>query len=184
MVNRYKYTTGDNDWYTPIAVISAARKVMGGIDLDPASSDLANQTVRASRYFSIQDNGLNKVWSGRIFMNPPYSKDLVGDFVAKLCRHVKNADVSQAVLLTNSSVDTIWFQEALGLASAVCLCAGRIKFKNPKTGQVNSPLTGQAITYFGPNAEEFYWKFAVFGDVLFTMSAIRNGLVRQNGSVK
>ena len=46
--------------YTP-EYIEAARIVLGSIDLDPASSDIANQLVRAKKYYTIADNGLNQL---------------------------------------------------------------------------------------------------------------------------
>src|SRR5262249_14971473 len=48
---------GDSEWYTPPEYVEAARDVLGGIDLDPASNHLAQATVRATRYFTKQDDG-------------------------------------------------------------------------------------------------------------------------------
>ncbi len=64
---------GSNEWYTPSKYIEAAREVMGEIDLDPASSDLANQTVKASMYYSQQEDGLILPWHGNCWINPPYT---------------------------------------------------------------------------------------------------------------
>ena len=37
--------TGENEWYTPARYIDMAREVLGGIDLDPASSDKVQERV-------------------------------------------------------------------------------------------------------------------------------------------
>jgi hypothetical protein len=73
--------TGENEWYTPAKYIEMARKVLGEIDLDPASSLAANDTVKAKEWF---DDGLTKPWRGRVWMNPPYAQPLIGQFITKL----------------------------------------------------------------------------------------------------
>lgn len=50
---RINATSGCVDYYTPKPIIEAARKTMGSIDLDPASSFEANNVVLASRYFTM-----------------------------------------------------------------------------------------------------------------------------------
>lgn len=56
---------------SPPDVIEAARKVMGGIDLDPASSKLFNTVVKAKCIFTEKSDGLKQQWHGRVFLNPP-----------------------------------------------------------------------------------------------------------------
>lgn len=57
--------------YTPSNVVEAARRVMGGIDLDPASCAVANERVRAVQWIGLPADGLALPWHGRVFLNPP-----------------------------------------------------------------------------------------------------------------
>lgn len=156
--------TGDNEWYTPQQFIDAAKNVMGGIDCDPATSAVANKVVGAKKFFTEQDDGLTKKWSGRVWMNPPYSQPLIGKFCEKLASEEFDGNVKQAVTLTNNGTETKWFQCLGNAASAFCFPAGRIKFWHPSKESV--PLQGQAICYLGENVDSFLAEFQKFGLVV------------------
>jgi hypothetical protein len=156
-------STGENEWYTPPVYIEAARAVMNGIDLDPASSKLAQETVQAGAYYSIDVDGLSKPWFGNVWLNPPYSKDLIGKFTERLRIAFDDGQVPQAVILVNNATDTVWFQKLASVASAFCFCAGRIKFNNKRGEQQNSPLQGQCFIYLGEQSERFCNEFRGFG---------------------
>lgn len=155
--------TGMDEWYTPRQYIESARKVLGGIELDPASSAVAQETVQAERYYTINDNALQQPWAARsVWMNPPYSTEKVFDFIKKLTDELKAGTVGSAILLTNSLTDTSWFHVAEEIAQAICFTRGRIKFiKDGEEGA--SPTFGQAFFYFGEEPEEFSAEFRQYG---------------------
>lgn len=50
----------------------SAHALMGGIDLDVASSSVANEHVDAAHYFTPTDDGLNnQTWFGKVYLFPP-----------------------------------------------------------------------------------------------------------------
>lgn len=162
-------TSGENEWYTPPVLIEAARKAMGGIDLDPASCKVAQRNVKAKKYFTIDENGLSRAWRGNVWLNPPYSKDLIGAFAEKLVSESRK--YRQAVVLVNNATDTAWFHAMLGVASAVCLLRGRVKFLNKSGEPANTPVQGQAVIYVGEGTSAFADSFESLGAVCFLWRA-------------
>lgn len=157
--------SGNNEWYTPVTYIDAARHVMGRVDLDPASSEIANQTVGAKTFYTADDDGLTQSWArGTIWMNPPYSSNLIGKFASKFAAAVR--DGSEGIVLVNNGTETGWFQELASNCSAICFPKSRIKFLDTEGNASNAPLQGQAILYCGPHLAKFLDVFSQFGLVV------------------
>lgn len=156
------HNSANNEWYTPLEYINAARQVMGDIDLDPASSDIANEVVQAETYYTLQDDGLRHPWFGRVWMNPPYAKGVVDAFTEKLVRCYQDGDVEEAIVLVNNATETAWFRPLIAVASAVVFPFGRVRFWRPD-GETGDPLQGQAVIYLGDQANKFKNAYSVFG---------------------
>ena len=121
---------------------------MGQIDLDPASCEYANNTIKADEYFTESDNGLDREWYGRIWLNPPYSQ--TGKFVEKLLE----SNFEEAIILTNNATETGWFRQLAKAADAIVFHTGRLRFEKP--GSVPTPpMQGQAFIYFGAHPDLF-----------------------------
>ena len=168
------HNSGNNEWYTPTEYIQAARRVMGDIYLDPASSQAANRIVNAWTYYTRADDGLEQHWHGNVWMNPPYASHLIGQFTEKLARHYGAGDVRQAIVLVNNATETNWFQELLAVCSAACFVKRRIKFIDSHGNPSGAPLQGQAILYLGNNAPVFAREFSGFGTVLYGRDRARS----------
>ena len=152
--------SGENEWYTPIEFIKAAREVMGRIDLDPASCEAANKTVQATKIFTVNDDGLKQKWRGNVWLNPPYASDLIGKFADKVAE--SKDDIEQAIILVNNATETGWFNTLISVASAVVFPKSRVKFYMAD-GKTGAPLQGQAFIYVGNCPHKFLDVFKAFG---------------------
>lgn len=155
--------TNSNEWWTPPQYIDAARQLMGGIDLDPASCEAANDVVGADEIFDQEADGLSQRWFGRIWLNPPYGR-LSGAFVKKLVDEFDDGNVEQATVLVNSNAtDTQWFKPLWD--RVLCFTNHRIDFRSPHYKEENS-THGSVFIYFGENEEGFLKHFSPFGYVV------------------
>ena len=157
-----------SEWYTPEQYVEAARLAMGGIDLDPASCALANQSVRAARYFDRSDNGLQQQWHGRIWLNPPYSdyKGQAAGWAAKLLAEYTAGRVSQAVMLVNLSTSYQPAMQQVASAGLLCMVDHRIRFYTPQGAGRQAPTQANVIFYLGEHRRQFQEIFKRFGVVL------------------
>ena len=101
------HNSGQNEWYTPAEWIGLARSVMGDIDCDPASCELANETVKAARFYSAQDDGRSRPWGERVWMNPPYAQPLIADFCEQMAARVESGEVVEAIVLVNLGAEAL-----------------------------------------------------------------------------
>jgi ParB family chromosome partitioning protein len=166
--------SGVEEWYTPPNYLEAAREVLGEIDLDPASSEIAQRNVQAAAFYSIDDDGLSQEWRGRVWLNPPYTAGLIDRFCSKLVSHVMAGDVTAAITLTNNATETGWGQQLLDAASAVCFPRGRIRYLDATNQPANAPLQGQMFCYFGSDTAAFAEWFSQFGCVLMQQEVAAN----------
>lgn len=167
------YNTGNSEWYTPIAYTEAARAVMGSIDVDPASSPKANETVKATRYHTADNDGRKQTWLGNVWMNPPYAQPLISEFCDLLVRKHQAGEVKQACVLVNNATETVFYQNMLKVCSAVCFIKGRVKFVDEQGNESGAPLQGQTVLYFGDDVQQFAEVFQAFGVVLHGNSTKR-----------
>lgn len=163
--------SGNDEWYTPTEYIECARRVMGTIDLDPASNEKAASVVKASAWFTTEDDGLAQEWSGTVWLNPPYSQPAIAQFADKMVAEWDSGRVTGAVVLTNNYTDSGWFHALAHAATAICFTRGRIRFISAETGKrADSPPQGQSFFYFGNDVAAFIREF---GDVGFIAEVVR-----------
>lgn len=156
--------TGETEWYTPKEWIERARKAMGRIDCDPASSSFAQKVVKAKTYYTVDDNGLECEWYGNVWLNPPYKHPEVSHFVNELCDEFEAKRVKQAILLVNNVTDTKWFHRCMKLGYAA-FTIGRIAFYNAD-GESSAPTNGQVFFYFGARKQQFCDAFSGYCTIM------------------
>lgn len=98
-------------WLTPLWITNA----LGPFDLDPCGE----QHHRTAKTI-YSENGLEKKWFGKVWLNPPYSE--VGVWVNRLAEH------GCGIALVFARTETKWAQEVLPKATSVFFLKGRIKF--------------------------------------------------------
>ncbi|GAC1589038.1 MAG: hypothetical protein NVS4B1_33340 [Ktedonobacteraceae bacterium] len=157
-----------NEWHTPSRFIDAVRIVMGSIDLDPASCEKANETVKAMKYYTKEQDGLSLAWHDNVFLNPPYSE--TGKWIEKALQEYAKGNMYQAIMVVNATTDTYAFQH-VAIESVMCLVLGRVDFDNPFKESVR-PRFPSVFIYLGPNKKKFVEVFSAFGTLVRHVMAV------------
>jgi hypothetical protein len=153
---------------SPRKVVEVARSLMGGIiDLDPCSSPVFQRTIRATKFFTKEQDGLSREWHGRCWINAPFSQPDIAKFASKAISEFVSGRMIAAMFLSHAYTSSAWFQELAALAP-FCIIRGRIRFNGPDGRETAStPTIGQALFYLGPRVSDFIEKFdPAFGTVV------------------
>jgi len=105
-------------WLTPPHILDA----LGPFDLDPCAAPEPRPWPTAARHITKPDDGLAHDWQGRVWLNPPYSRQAVR-WIERL------ADHGHGTALIFARTDTSWFVEQVWRrADALLFLSGRVFF--------------------------------------------------------
>jgi len=133
-----------DDWYTPRWLIEK----LGPFDCDPCAAPGSVRPFQiAPTCWTKEDDGLHKMWNGTVWMNPPYSRDLLRAFCEKLARY--NNGIA---LLINRQDNLLWQEVIFPAAKSMIFMRNRVKFIRPD-GTTGCPFFGSCLVAFGTECD-------------------------------
>lgn len=137
-------SVSSDEWYTPQWIIEA----LGPFDLDPCSPLPHKRPYDiAPTCYTEQDDGLKHEWFGTVWLNPPYSRKLLNQFVTKLAEH------NNGIALLVNRTDNVLFQDIIfQKAASLLFMRNRVKFTRPN-GTTGNPFFGSVLVAFGTECD-------------------------------
>lgn len=173
------YSSESNEWYTPAWVTARAADVLGNIDLDPASSQVAQRIHGADAWHGLDHpnedrrDGLSADWHGNVWLNPPYGRSEDGHnaqlWSRKLIDEWKAGRVTSGILLVKAALGYNWFED-LWRELPVCFLRERLSFVRPDGTDDGQSKQATALFYVGNDIEQFAGVFAKYGRVVLPES--------------
>ena len=149
------------EWATPKELFNRLNDQFR-FTLDPCATA---ENAKCERFYTKDDDGLSRSWAGeRVFLNPPYGKELSA-WVEKAIHEVSNS-CPVVVALFPPRTDAKWFHELVSQADEVRLLQGRVHFENPGN-PADRPRDSSCITVFrarhasdpGPPPDFRFWNW-------------------------
>ena len=156
------FNTKSTDWCTPREILLPVRRFLGGINLDPCSN--RHSIVSARTEYMLPQDGLNLPWRHKtIFVNPPYGRGLIRDWLERCTAAAK--DGSEVIALIPVATNTRhWQRNVLLNAASICfLKVPRLKFLlNGKRMEKGAPMAC-SLVYWGKRRRQFATTFRELG---------------------
>lgn len=136
------------EWQTPSHIVELAHRVMGGINLDPASPGKDRTVVVADTYYTKTEDGLWQDWYGWVYLNPEYGR-AIGKWMRKLRAEWDIGHVTQFIALVPARVDTSWWREFVTTDMIVCNLHKRLKFLDSNGNEQDAAPFPSSLIYGG-----------------------------------
>jgi ParB family chromosome partitioning protein len=157
--------------YTPPEWIEPVHKTLRQIDLDPASCRAANRVVRARRFYTQVEDGLEQEWQGRLYINPPFKGFCA--WMEKLIEEIDAHRVREAIIIGPANISA--FKPLLLRGGLLLIPDSRPKFIDPESGKLIAPPFGTLFGYYGRGQERFIEAFGNRGLVLRSSGVCSEG---------
>lgn len=125
------------EWSTDPAVFAELNAEFG-FDLDPCATP---DNAKCSRFFTREDDGLGQQWTGRVFMNPPYGRE-IWLWMRKAWK-ASQTTAELVVCLVPARTDTAWWHD-FASRGEIRFVRGRLRFG----GVTNSAPFPSAVVVF------------------------------------
>lgn len=138
------YKGRTDEWLTPPGIVSS----LGPFYLDPCSP-INRPWSTAKHHFTVEDDGLSKEWSGRVWLNPPYGPE-TGKWLQKLAEHGDGIALIFARTETDMFHKWVWQK-----ANSILFLRGRLHFYNVlgERSKFNAGGPSVLVAYGSNNAE-------------------------------
>lgn len=133
-INKGLLTSNTGLWATPQDFFDALDAEFR-FDLDACALP---ENAKCERYFTPEQDGLAQEWSGIVWCNPPYGRQ-IGKWVKKAAE--AGCDV---VMLLPARTDTAWFHDYIYGKAEIRFVRGRLKFGGAKW---NAPFPCMVVIY-------------------------------------
>lgn len=144
MMNRSMLTSNSENWTTPDDLFAELDQVFD-FTLDPCAS---RENAKCARFFTKKQDGLAQDWGReKVFMNPPYGREL-----PRWMKKAYEASLQGAlvVCLVPARPDTDWWWN-FATKGLIHFIHGRLKFGGAtKSGKLESATFPSALVIFYP----------------------------------
>lgn len=127
MINQGMFTSNTDMWETPQWFFNELDNEFG-FTLDACA---IKENAKCYNFYSPEQNGLNQPWTGTVWCNPPYGRQ-ISKCVKKA--HDSAGNGTTVVMLLPARTDTAWFHDYIYGVAEIRFVRGRLRFGGSKNG--------------------------------------------------
>lgn len=133
------FSSSSEEWATPQPFFDRLNR-QHCFSLDAAAT---KENAKCERFYTKEDNALEKHWVGTVWLNSPYGR-VLNQWVEKAYRESLHGAATVVMLLPARTDTRYWHQYIFPHAAEILFIAGRLKFGNAE----NSAPFPSAIVVF------------------------------------
>lgn len=138
MINEGMMSSKTDLWATPQDFFDKYNSIYN-FDVDVCAT---KENAKCVKYFTTEDDGLSKEWTGKCWMNPPYGREIIKwmekAYKSSLCG-------ATVVCLVPARTDTKWWHE-FAMRGKIEFIRGRLKFGGSKN---SAPFPSAVVVFEG-----------------------------------